>query len=330
MKLLEQVVVVARRMRLADNTIDVYKHWIGRYLAYSERRCGGWKRPEELFTADLEQFLNHLVMEKRLSASSQNQALNALVFLYRRVLEGAISPAHLGKFALVRSKRVKRVPTVLSADEVRRLIEHVPVKGNYRLMVQLLYGTGLRVSECCTLRVRDIDAGRAQIIVREGKGDKDRVVMLPVKLREEFHVHLAHVKRRWLKDVERGGGYAPVPDALSHKRPTAAREWPFQFVFASVVMRRDDAARGRRWHADPSALDRVVRQSASRAGIEKRVSCHTFRHSFATHLLEAGYDIRQVQSLLGHASLRTTMIYTHLMNKPALAVTSPLDRLVAV
>jgi site-specific recombinase XerD len=160
MKLLEQVNRVGRQMRLADRTIEAYIYWIRRYLAYSARRFGGWKRPEELFTGDLEHFLSHLVLDKRLSASSQNQALNAIVFLYRRVLQDAISPAHLGKLAYLRSKRPKRVPTVLSVDEVRRLIEQVPVKGNYRLMVQLLYGTGLRVNECCTLRVRGLEAAR--------------------------------------------------------------------------------------------------------------------------------------------------------------------------
>lgn len=219
------------------------------------------------------------------------------------------------------------MPTVLSVDEVRRLIERVPERGNYRLMVKLLYGTGLRVSECCTLRVRNIDFGRAQIIVRQGKGDKDRIVMLPGHLQSGLGTHLAHVERRWRQDVARGGGYAPVPDALEHKRPTAGREWPFQFVFPSVVMRRDGRGLGRRWHADASGLDRVVRRAADAAGIAKRVTCHTFRHSFATHLLEQGYDIRQVQTLLGHASLKTTMIDTHVMNRPAVAVVSPLDRL---
>ena len=173
------------------------------------------------------------------------------------------------------------------------------------------------------------DLGRAQIIVRSGKGDKDRVVMLPERLRERLTEQLEAVERRWRRDVGRGGGYAPVPDALEHKRPRAGKELPWQFVFPSSVMRRDECGHGKRWHADSSVLDRVVRDAARRAGINKRVTCHTFRHSFATHLLEAGYDVRQVQTLLGHASLRTTMVYVHVTNKPAVAVTSPLDRLAA-
>jgi integron integrase len=218
------------------------------------------------------------------------------------------------------------MPTVLSVSEVTLLLRAIAAP-KYRLMAKLLYGTALRIAECCTLRVRDIDLGRGQIIVREGKGDKDRIVMLPETLFAEMAEHLADVERKWRLDVSRGGGYAPVPGVLEHKRPAAGTEWAFQFVFPSAVLRRDEEGLGRRWHADGSALDREVKRAAAIAGIHKRVTCHTFRHSFATHLLEAGYDIRQVQTLLGHASLKTTMIYTHVMNKPAVAVRSPLDRL---
>lgn len=327
MRLLEQLRVVARRRRLADRTIDAYSHWVRDFLGFSAGRHGQWTHPSKLGTADVEAYLNDLVMRRRLSASSQNQALNALVFLYRHVLEDVIPQDHLGKFLLQRSRRVARVPTVLSVDEVRRVIEAMPPARIYRLMVELLYGTGMRVSEVCTLRVRDIDLGRAQIIVRAGKGDKDRIVMLPQRPRDRLTEQLGVVERQWRKDVRRGGGYAPVPDALEHKRPRAGTEWPWQFVFPPTVLRRDDAGYGTRWHADSSALDRSICDAARRAGVAKRVTCHTFRHSFATHVLEAGYDVRQVQTLLGHASLKTTMIYTHVMNKPAVAVTSPLDRL---
>jgi integron integrase len=325
MKLIEQVQLVARRLRKADATVEAYSAWIRSYLTFTAKRHGVWKPPIELGTADVEAFLNHLVVERRLSASSQNQALNALVFLYKQVLVDVIPQDHLGKFVLLRSKRAKRIPTVLSTEEVGRLLAAIPPTGNYRLMAKLLYGTGIRVSECCTLRVRDIDFGRAQIIVRDGKGDKDRIVMLPESIREELAHRVETATRKWRADIARGGGYAPVPDAIEHKRPTAGAELPWQFVFQSAVMRRDEVGRGRRWSSDPSALDRKVRQAASRAGINKRVTCHTFRHSFATHLLETGYDVRQVQTLLGHASLRTTMIYTHVTNRPAVAVRSPLD-----
>src|SRR5687768_7452775 len=186
---------------------------------------------------------------------------------------------------------------------------------------------GMRVGECCQLRIRDIDLGRAQIIVRAGKGDKDRIVMLPQRLRARLTAQVSRVEALWRRDITRGGGHAPVPDALRHKRPRAGSELPFQFVFPSAVMRRDGSGRGMRWHLAPASLERVVYAAARRAGIAKRVTCHTFRHSFATHLLESGYDVRQVQTLLGHASLKTTMVYLHVMNKPAVAVTSPLDRL---
>jgi integron integrase len=330
MKLLEQVVIVARRRRLAQNTIDVYCLWIRQFLAYSAQQHGSWKPPPQLGTADVEVFLNDLVMRRRLSASAQNQALCAQVFLYQQVLQDVIPQDHLGKFLLQRSRRPQRLPTVLSVGEVRRVIDAVDPSRMSRLMIELLYGTGMRASEVCTLRVRDIDLGRAQIIIRAAKGDKDRIVMLPASVRDRLAEQIDVVERRWRDDVRRGGGYAPVPDALLHKRPRAGHELPWQFVFPSSVLRRDECGRGVRWHTDSSALDRIVYAAAQRAGINKRVTCHTFRHSFATHVLEAGYDIRQVQTLLGHASLKTTMIYTHVMNKPAVAVTSPLDRLATV
>jgi integron integrase len=327
MKLLEQVRVVALRQRLAKATIEAYSGWITSYLRYCAASAGEWRRPQQLGTTDVETFLNHLVVERRLSASSQNQCLCALVFLYSQVLEGVIPQDHLGKFVLMRSTRPKRLPTVLSVEELRRLIAAVPEDRMSRLMLELMYGTGMRVSEVCTLRVRDIDLGRAQIIVRAAKGDKDRVVMLPAVLAERLGAQLDATEARWRADAARGGGFAPVPDALLHKRPRAGKEWPMQYVFPSTVMRRDESGRGVRWHTDVSALERVLGAAARRAGIAKRVTCHALRHSFATHTLEAGYDIRQVQTLLGHSSVQTTMVYTHVMNRPGVSVTSPLDRL---
>jgi integron integrase len=312
---------------MSGRTAQVYCQWIRRLLTFSAAARGTWTAPQLLGTADIECFLNFLVGERHLSASSQNQALNALVFLYRHVLENVIAPDHLGKFELLRSTRPVRLPTVLSSDEVVRLLEAIPPQRIFRLMAELLYGTGMRVSECCGLRIRDIDLGRAQIIVRSGKGDKDRVVMLPARLRERLTAQVRRAEDLWRRDVQRGAGYAPVPDALEHKRPRAGFELPFQFAFPSSVVRRDEQGRGTRWHVCPATLDRAVYAAARRAGVGKRVTCHAFRHSFATHLLEAGYDVRQVQTLLGHASLKTTMVYVHVMNKPAIAVMSPLDRL---
>lgn len=313
---------------MSRRTAQAYCHWIRRFLSFSAKARGEWTSPQQLGTADVERFLNYLVGERHVAASTQNQALNALVFLYRHVLEDAIAPDHLGKFELLRSARPARVPTVLSAEEVTRLLDAIPPQRISRLMAELLYGTGMRVGECCQLRVSDIDLGRAQIIVRAGKGEKDRIVMLPARLRDRLAQQVTRAQALWRRDMTRGGGYAPVPEALLHKRPRAGAEFAFQFVFPSNVMRRDESGRGVRWHLAPASLDRVVYAAARRAGIGKRVTCHTFRHSFATHLLEAGYDVRQVQTLLGHASLRTTMVYVHVMNKPSVAVTSPLDRLV--
>jgi integrase len=198
-----------------------------------------------------------------------------------------------------------------------------------QLMARVMYGAGLRVMEVCTLRVRDLDFDRGQIVVRGGKGGKDRVVMLPAAVRGDLAEQVRRVRHRYERDVARGGGYAPVPDAVAHKVPKAGAEFGWQFVFPSVVMRRDAAGRGVRWHCDPGVVDRAVRRAAREAGLAKRVTCHTFRHSFATHLLEAGYHVRQVQELLGHASLKTTMVYTHVTSRPAVAVRSPLDEVAA-
>jgi integron integrase len=304
MKLLEKLAVVAKQRGMAESTIECYSLWIRQFLKFSAVAHGGWKHPSELGTADVEAFLNDLVVSRRLAGSTQNQALNALVFLYKRVLD-AIPQDHLGKFLLQRSKRPKKVPTVLSVSEVQRVIQEVPADHMSRLMVELMYGTGMRVSEVCTLRVRDIDLDRAQIIVRAAKGDKDRIVMLPVVLREKLVQRIEEVEKRWRADVERGAGFAPVPISLEHKRPRVGREWPMQFVFSSAVLRRDESGRGCRWHMHPASLDRVVYAASLRTGVRKRVTCHTFRHSFATHLLESGYDIRQVQQLLGHEALKT-------------------------
>ena len=285
-----------------------------------------WRHPRDLGAAEVGAFLTYLAVERRLSASTQNQATNAIVFLYKHVL-AELPENHLGRFVAERSKRPKRVPTVLSDSEVRRVIEEMPPRSVRKLMVRLLYKTGLRVTEACTLRLRDVDFDREQIVVRSGKGDKDRIVMLPVSLRGDLLEQMRQVRHRHPRDLAKGCGHVPLPPVLEIKVPYAQTDWRWQYLFPSVVMRRDEQGRGVRWHADTGVLDRFIRDAARKAGVAKRVSPHTFRHSFATHLLEAGYDIRQVQSLLGHANLQTTMIYTHVMNRPAVSVASPLDRL---
>jgi len=289
-----------------------------------------WRHPRELGAVELANFLTHLAVERRLAASTQNQAVNAIVFLYRHVLADELPADHLGRFVAERSKRPKRVPTVLSESEVSRVIGEMPAggaEGVRTLMVRLLYGTGMRVMECCTLRLRDLDFDRQQIIVRSGKGDRDRVVMLPTSLRVDLLEQVRRVRHRHERDLAKGGGCVPVPAVVENKVPYAEMDWRWQFLFPSMLMRRDEQGRGTRWHADPGVLDKFIRRATRNAGISKRVSAHTFRHSFATHLLEAGYDVRQVQTLLGHGSLKTTMLYTHVMNKPAISVVSPMDRL---
>jgi integron integrase len=251
------------------------------------------------------------------------------MFLYRQVLAGELGQDHLGRFEAERSRRPTRIPTVLSLDEARRIIEVLPARSAHKLMVELLYGAGLRLNECCTLRLRDLDFDRGQIIVRGAKGDKDRQVMMPQALREGLIEQARLARFRHERDMRVDGGYVPLPDSLVHKTPYAQRDWRWQFIFPSTVLRRDRQGRGFRWYANPKWLDTVIRRAAAEARIAKRITAHTFRHSFATHLLEVGYDIRQVQTLLGHASLKTTMVYTHVMNRPAVAVASPLDRLLA-
>jgi integron integrase len=320
---------VAKRKHLSGRTFDAYARWIKQFLIFCKDGTT-WRYPTELGTAEVEAFLTHLARDRRLSASSQNQAVNAIVFLYKHVLAGKVPEDHLGRFAAERSTRSVRIPTVLSREEVVRLIAALPAGSTARTLVELLYGTGLRVMEGCTLRVRDIDFDQGQIIVRGGKGDRDRVVMLPKKLIKPLAERIRQVRSRHAQDLKRGGGYVPLPDALLNKVEYAERDWRWQYVFGSSAMRRDRAGRGTRWYTDASSLGRNVRSAANRAGISKRVTCHTFRHSFATHLLEGGRTIRSVQELLGHKNVQTTMIYTHVMRKPLYLIDSPLDELALV
>lgn len=312
---LPRLVAEIRQLGYSIRTERSYEQWVLRFLAYQKNDS-----LDQLSGADVKAFLDHLVVECNVAASTQNQALNALVFFFRHVLGSELG--ELGEFA--RSKRPKRLPTVLSQQEVSALLSDLD--GIHYLMAALLYGTGMRLMECIRLRVQDIDFPYQQIHVRNAKGKKDRVVPLPRKLAEPLREQLAAAKELHQADLALGFGEVFMPDALGRKFPKAARDWTWQYVFPSGRLSIDPRSnKQRRHHIDESSLQKMIKRAARNVGITKRVSSHTLRHSFATHLLENGYDIRTVQELLGHADVSTTMIYTHVLNKPGVAVCSPLD-----
>ncbi|MHC4208425.1 MAG: integron integrase [Planctomycetota bacterium] len=318
MKLLDEVQRTIRVRHYSRDTEKTYLHWIERFVRF-HAGDGTWRHPQDLGAADVEAFLTDLAVRHKVAASTQNQALNAIIFLYRHVLA-----QELGNIDAVRAKRPRRMPVVLSRAEVVALFEQM--HGPSRLMAQLMYGSGLRVSECCRLRVKDVDLDRMQITVRQGKGDKDRIVMLPQAIRSALAEHLAWRTKLHERDLQRGSGWVELPGAFARKEPRAATSLAWQFLFPSRrVCRRSGDGQYTRYHTHPSAIQRAVKEAAAAAGIAKRVTCHTLRHSFATHLLEAGYDVRTVQKLLGHRKLETTMIYTHVMETGPAGVCSPLD-----
>jgi integron integrase len=296
-----------------------YWYWIRYFIRFHGRR-----HPAGMGAAEVTAFLGWLAVERNVAAATQNQALSALLFLYKEVLGGDL-PWLAG---LVRAQRPVRVPVVLTQGEVRRVL--ASLEGAARLMVGLLYGAGLRQIECLSLRVKDMDVAYRRIVVRDGKGAKDRVTMLPENLVQALQEHLGRVRVLHRRDLDEGFGQVWLPHALARKYPRASSDWGWQFVFPSATRSADP--RGgvvRRHHVHPDTLARIVKAAARAAGIVKPVTCHTLRHSFATHLLEAGHDIRTVQELLGHADVSTTMIYTHVLNRGGHAVQSPLDRLEA-
>lgn len=306
------------RMRdLAVRTEQSYEQWIARYFVFHK-----WASPESLVPHGVSAYLEYLAVERKVSAATQKAALNALVFLYREALQIPLGEVVPFKRALPK----RRLPVVLSRPEVLRLLQ--AMKGQPRLMAALMYGTGMRLMECVRLRVQDIDFEYQQITVRHGKGGKDRVVPLPGRLVDTLRAHLAAVRDIHRADLADGFGEVYMPTALARKYPNAARSWGWQYVFPATRVSTDPRTRRTaRHHIHETGLQRAIRQAAVNAGFTKRVTSHTLRHCFATHLLESGRDIRTVQELLGHADLSTTMIYTHVLQKGGLGVTSPLDQL---
>jgi integron integrase len=314
-RLLEQLRDAVRRRHYSYRTEQTYVQWVRRFIYYHGKR-----HPAQMGADEVTGFLTHLARERSVAASTQNQALAALLFLYGEVLRRKLPWMD----SIERARRPVKVPVVLTQQEVRALLGEL--QGTKWLMASLLYGAGLRLRECLRLRVKDIDFGYRQVIVRDGKGGKDRITMLPAALVEPLRNHLARVKRRHENDLIEGYGEVELPFAIEKKYPRAAKDWGWQYVFPSTKLSADPRSGVvRRHHVFDSVLPRAISAAARAAGIVKPVGSHTLRHSFATHLLQSGYDIRTVQELLGHNDVSTTMVYTHVLNKGGRGVASPLD-----
>ncbi|HTY09682.1 MAG TPA: integron integrase [Bacteroidota bacterium] len=315
-KLLDQVRSRMRLRHFSMRTEQAYLYWIKRFILFHHKR-----HPREMGEKEVEAFLSNLAVIGKVSASTQNQAFNALLFLYRTIFG-----RELGNVAdVVRANRPRRLPVVFTREEMQAILARL--HGTNKLIASLLYGSGFRLQECLKLRVKDIDFGRGLIIVREAKRNKDRIVPLPEKIKEELKLHLRMVTILHERDLMHGEGEVMLPDALARKYPGAGKEIAWQYVFPASKLSVDPRTKKKmRHHLDESAVQRAVKEAITLTCPRKNGSCHSFRHSFATHLLEQGYDIRTVQELLGHQNLQTTMIYTHVLNKGGLAVLSPLDR----
>ncbi|MGI9087094.1 MAG: integron integrase [Chthoniobacterales bacterium] len=321
-KLLDRVRATVRTKRYSPRTEEAYLIWIRRFI-----RFHGIRHPQEMGADEVKAFLSHLATELDVAASTQNQAFSALLFLYREVLNQKLPWID----DITRAKRLPKLPVVFTQAEARAVLARI--QGTPRLMAHLLYGSGLRVMECVRLRVKDVDLGYLQITVRSGKGGRDRRTMVPVFLVEALRKQVERVAELHNEDLSAGAGEVNLPGALARKYPQAGRErgWQYLFPAARRTIVADENRRSceRRHHVDESLLQRAVKRAVREAGVNKAASCHTFRHSFATHLLENGYDIRTVQELLGHKDVSTTQIYTHVLNRPGLSVRSPLDQSVS-
>jgi integron integrase len=314
-KLLDQVRDALRVKHYAYRTEESYVQWIRRYILFHNKR-----HPKDMAEPEVQAFLTHLAVENNVAASTQNQALSALLFLYRHVLHQPLSES----IDAVRARQSKHLPTVLTPEEVQQVLKYL--EGTHQLLAKLLYGAGLRVKEGLRLRVKDVDFAQGQLIIRDAKGNKDRLTVLPQSLTAQLQAHLVQVKQTFQDDLALGYGAVYLPFALERKYPNAKREWKWQYLFPAKQRSIDPRSKEvRRHHLDDGVLQRSLKQATRSAKIDKNVSCHTLRHSFATHLLQNGYDIRTVQELLGHKDVKTTMIYTHVLNKGGLGVRSPLD-----
>lgn len=316
-RLLDQVRRHARLRHLSPRTEEAYVRWIRRFILFHGKR-----HPSEMGEREISTFLTYLATENQVAAATQNQALSALLFLYRNVLERGFGELD----GLVRARRPKKLPVVLDREETRRLL--ACLEGGDLLVASLLYGAGLRLLECLRLRIKDIDLGYGQVTVRSGKGNRDRVTLLPEGVRAPLRRHLEEVRSLHGRDLDAGYGRAVLPYALERKYPGAPTAWAWQFAFPAARRSRDPHSGViARHHRSAHSVQRSIRRASRRARLAKRATCHALRHSFATHLLEDGYDIRTVQELLGHRHVKTTMIYTHVLNKGGRGVRSPFDRL---
>ncbi len=316
-KLLDQVRSAIRIRHYSIRTEEAYVQWIKRFILFHNKR-----HPKDMGAPEINAFLSHLAVNNNVAASTQNQALSAILFLYKEVLEQEVGKLE----GVVRAKKSLKLPVVFTVEEVKAVL--VRLQGSTWLMASLLYGSGLRLMECVRLRVKDVDFHYRQLVVRDGKGQKDRATMLPSRVIEPLKQHLDRVKAIHEQDLREGLGAVYLPFALDKKYPNAAKEWGWQYVFpASITSIDPRSGIRRRHHIDKTILQKAVKSAVRQAGIAKPGSCHTLRHSFATHLLQSGYDIRTVQELLGHSDVNTTMIYTHVLNKGGKGVSSPLDEL---
>lgn len=318
-RLLDQMRNIIRTKHYSYRTEQTYIDWVKRFIFFHEKR-----HPGEMGAKEISQFLTHLAVKRKVASSTQNQALCAIIFLYNEVLKMEVGELQ----ELTRAKKPEKLPVVFTKKEVKSIL--VQLEGSIWLMANLLYGAGLRLRECHHLRVKDIDFGYKQIVVRDGKGHKDRITILPVHIIERLQRHLGKVKTLHENDLRQGFGEVYLPFALERKYRNANREWGWQYVFPSYRRSKDPrSGKERRHHISESVIHRALKKALRNGGINKPGSCHALRHSFATHLLESGYDIRTVQELLGHKDVRTTMIYTHVLNRGGKGVQSPGDALFA-